>query len=144
MQSFFFPLKQFTKMYQQGVLQSAWFYMKMVFVFLEIHFIIIVLPNKCSLVLLFDYVVDNISYDWVLLTEQVEDTWCLSNLLKFMVNTWLFVLAILIGIAKRNLQLAWIALLDFTQEVKWDPLGVLVRDSCNKQKALFLSMSSQP
>lgn len=71
----------------------------------------------CGLVLLFDYIVDKIPYDWVLLTEQIEDAWCLSNLLKFMVNTCFFVLVVLIGIAKRNLQLAGIALLDLTQEV---------------------------
>lgn len=34
-----------------------------------------------------------------------------------MANTWIFVLAILIGIAKRNVQLAGIALLNLTLEV---------------------------
>lgn len=79
--------------------------------------IIIVLSNKCSFVLLFDYIVYNILSDWVLLTEEKRRCLMFEQFTEFMVNTWLFVLAILLRIAKRNLQLAGIALLNLALEV---------------------------
>lgn len=115
--SFFF-LSHFRQKYsRQFCKQIEWFFLNDYLVFTDAYSYYIGFRKVCGLVLLFEDNMGKIHCYWIPLISLKKGIRCLSNLQGFMGNTCFGVLAVLIGITMRNLQLAWILLLDHTQEV---------------------------